>query len=92
MKKLLICTHLRNNPNQPSCAARGSKTLAYDLTQIIKNKGLEINVEQASCLGFCEIGINLRLSPNGNFIHHANNNQQSKTDILSTVMKFILQD
>ncbi len=92
MKKLLICTHLRSNPNQPSCAAPGSKALASELTEAIKNEHLSIDVEPIDCLGFCEIGINLRLSPNGDFIHNVNNNEQSKTTILSTVKKFIRHD
>lgn len=92
MKKLLICTNLRTNPSQSSCAARGSHALASELNQAIKKENLAIEVEHTSCLGFCEIGINLRLSPNGDFIHSANNSEQSKTAILSTVKKFILQD
>lgn len=92
MKKLLICTNLRVNPNQPSCAARGSHALSRDLNQTIKDEHLVIDVEHTDCLGYCEVGINLRLTPNGDFIHNANNSEQSKTAILSTVKKFILQD
>ena len=92
MKKLLVCTNLRANPNQPSCAARGSLTMANALNQVIKKQNLAIEVEPTDCLGYCEIGINLRLSPNGDFIHHANNSEQCKISILSAVKKFSRQD
>ncbi len=92
MKKLLVCTNLRTNPNQPSCAARGSLAMANALNQVIKKQNLAIEVEHTACLGYCEIGINLRLSPNGDFIHHAINSEQCKTSILSAVKKFSTQD
>lgn len=92
MKKILVCTNLRANPNQPSCAARGSEALANELNQVIKKQNIAIEVEHTDCLGFCEIGINLRLSPNGDFIHQANNSEQCKTAILSAVKKFSRQD
>lgn len=92
MKKLLICTNFRASPHQASCAARGSLLLASALQQTIKNENLTIEIEQVNCLGFCDVGINLHLSPNGEFIHQANCSEQSQASILFSVKKFILQD
>ncbi len=92
MKKLLICTNFRASPHQASCAARGSLLLASGLQQAIKNEKLAIEVVQTNCLGFCNIGINLHLSPNGEFIHQADISEQSQASILVAVKKFTLQD
>ena len=88
MKKLLVCTNFHKNPNQPSCAARGSKTLASNLAIAIQESELPIVLEQTDCLGFCNIGVNLRLSPNGEFIHHADNTEQSQVNILLAIKIF----
>ena len=69
IKKILVCTNFRANPNNPSCAARGSKEVMAALLQELKQKNLPIIVEESPCLGFCEIGPNLRLMPNGEFFH-----------------------
>ena len=68
-KKILICTNFRANPNNPSCAARGSKEVMAALLQELEQKNLPITVEESPCLGFCEIGPNLRLMPTGKFFH-----------------------
>ena len=68
-KKILICTNFRANPNNPSCAARGSKLVIPALTLALKQKNLPITIEESPCLGFCDIGPNLRLTPNGAFFH-----------------------
>ena len=64
-----MCTNFRANPNNPSCAARGSKAVMAALLQELKQKNLLITVEETPCLGFCEVGPNLRLMPNGVFFH-----------------------
>ena len=92
MKTLLICTNLRANPSQPSCAARGSHALATELKLAIENEHLAITIEHTDCLGYCDIGINMRLSPNGSFIHEADNSTESKATVLSTVKAIIHQD
>ena len=69
MKTLLVCTNFRANPNQPSCAARVSKQLLADLTQKIEQNSLSIMLEESPCLGFCHVGPNARLAPNGAFFH-----------------------
>lgn len=39
------------------------------LTQALAEKNVPIIVEESLCLGFCEIGPNLRLAPSGEFFH-----------------------
>jgi NADH:ubiquinone oxidoreductase subunit E len=69
MKKILVCTNYRANPNNPSCAARRSKELLASLKQEFALQKVLIEVESSPCMGFCEIGPNARLVPNGSFIH-----------------------
>ena len=68
-KKLLVCTNFRANPNQPSCAARGSKEIALALAQQLQQKNVKIEIEEIKCMGYCKIGPNLRLIPNGAYFH-----------------------
>ncbi|MBC7787474.1 MAG: (2Fe-2S) ferredoxin domain-containing protein [Methylophilaceae bacterium] len=91
MKKLLICTNYRANPNQHSCAARGSKALATDLAHLVKNEEVEIIVETSNCLGYCDIGINLKLSPNGDFIHNAIKSQDSQAKLFELIKEFAIK-
>jgi (2Fe-2S) ferredoxin len=65
MKKLLVCTNFRANPNKPSCAARGSKAILASLQQ----QNLMIEVAESPCMGFCEVGPNAHLTPSGAFLH-----------------------
>ncbi len=69
MQKLLVCTNYRGNPNSPSCAARGSHSLLSAISQQCQHNNLGIQVEESACLGFCQIGPNVRLVPNGDFFH-----------------------
>ena len=69
MKKLLVCTNFRANPGLPSCAAHGSKQIMADLSLQLKQQKLKIKVEESPCLGYCKVGPNLRLAPNGPFLH-----------------------
>jgi NADH:ubiquinone oxidoreductase subunit E len=68
-KKLLVCTNYRANPNNPSCAARGSKEIASDLMQELQKKNVSIEIEEIQCMGYCKVGPNVRLIPNGAFFH-----------------------
>ena len=47
MKKLLVCTNYRANPNNPSCAARDSETLLAALTQQFQQNNLLIEIEKS---------------------------------------------
>jgi NADH:ubiquinone oxidoreductase subunit E len=68
-QKIIICVNYRSNPNQPSCALRGSEAIAQCLEREIAERGLPASVERFYCLGYCEKGPNLRLAPEGGFFH-----------------------
>ena len=86
-KKILMCTNFRANPNSPSCAARGSKEIMALLLQELKQKNLPITVEETPCLGFCEVGPNLRLMPNGEFFHGVSDKKLSA--IIKSTKRFL---
>lgn len=88
-KKILLCTNFRANPNNPSCAARGSKVVMTVLTQALAEKNVPIIVEESPCLGFCEIGPNLRLAPSGEFFHGVSVTDLSA--IIKRAKKFLKQ-
>jgi NADH:ubiquinone oxidoreductase subunit E len=68
-KKILVCTNFRANPNNPSCAARGSKEVLTALTQQLQSKKMSIEIEEIQCMGYCDVGPNVRLIPNGEIFH-----------------------
>ena len=86
-KKILICTNFRANPNNPSCAARGSKQVLAALTHALVEKNIPITIEESPCLGFCEIGPNLRLLPGGEFFHGVSDKDLSA--IIKSTKKFL---
>ncbi len=86
MKKILVCTNFRANPNNPSCAARGSQEMMAHLTQQLQQNAISIAVEESPCLGFCQIGPNVRLVPNGPFFHTVS--VQKMDDLIDAVKKF----
>lgn len=70
MKSLLICTHHRNNPNQPSCGARGAQTIKQAFADAVASENLKLGIVEIQCLGECEAGPNMRLIPSGPVFHH----------------------
>ncbi len=68
-KKVIVCVKHRTSAHQPSCAAKGSEALAKQIEQIITSKGLMLSVERFKCLGCCDQGINIKLVPEGPFLH-----------------------
>lgn len=66
LKKLLVCTNFRANPNHPS---RGSKEITISLAQQLQKKNVSIEIEEIQCMGFCKVGPNVRLIPNGEYFH-----------------------
>jgi NADH:ubiquinone oxidoreductase subunit E len=52
------------NPNNPSCAAPGSKKIMSKLTQQLQKKNVSMQ-----CLGYCNVGSNIRLILNGEIFH-----------------------
>lgn len=90
MKKVIICVNRRNNPAQPSCAARGSEALAAQLEQEITARRLPIRVERFLCLGCCTNGPNLKLVPGGKLLNHV---EPSRFDaLIEEIETFIAQD
>ena len=88
-KKILVCTNFRANPNNPSCAARGSKDVMVALTLELAKKNMPIILEESPCLGFCNIGPNLRLMPSGEFFHGVSDKKLSA--IIKSIKKFLKQ-
>ncbi len=68
-KKLLICTNYRANPNNPSCGARHSQLVLDALKMEFAEKKMVIEIEESPCMGYCNVGPNARLTPNGAFFH-----------------------
>jgi NADH:ubiquinone oxidoreductase subunit E len=88
-KKLLICTNYRANPNNPSCAARGSKEIAYALMLELQKNNVLIEMEEIQCMGYCKAGPNIRLMPNGEFFHEVSTKKFSE---IIKATKAFLQD
>jgi NADH:ubiquinone oxidoreductase subunit E len=88
-KKLLVCTNYRANSNNPSCAARGSKELACALLQELQKINVLIETEEIQCMGYCKVGPNIRLMPNGEFFHEVSAKKFSK---IIKATKVFLQD
>lgn len=53
----------------PSCGARGGVEIADALESAIAAQSLPIRLERFKCLGLCERGPNVKLSPGGEFCH-----------------------
>lgn len=87
MKCILICTHHRGNPNQPSCSARGANAIKQTLLEVVAKDGLPLKVEEIQCLGECELGPNLRFIPGGPVFHHVD--LQQVPTIMSTAKAFL---
>jgi NADH:ubiquinone oxidoreductase subunit E len=86
-KKILVCTNYRANPNNPSCAARNSKEIMSELTQQLQKKNVSIKVEEIQCLGYCNIGPNIRLIPNGEIFHEVSANKLA--EIIQATKSFL---
>ncbi|HWU82720.1 MAG TPA: (2Fe-2S) ferredoxin domain-containing protein [Methylophilaceae bacterium] len=70
MKTVIVCVNARSNPNQPSCAMRGSLKLLARLTAEIEKRQLPIRVDSFHCLGLCTHGPNAKLAPDGPTLQH----------------------
>jgi len=69
LKHVVVCTNHRANPTQPSCAGMGGgEVLAIKLEAEIAARALQIRVSRFTCLGYCDRGPALKLSPGGGFI------------------------
>ena len=88
MKQVIVCTNLRSNPGQPSCAARGSESLAERLQQEITLRGWKIKLERFPCLGCCDTGPNVKLAPGGKMISDVTPDHLA--DVLAEIEAFSL--
>jgi NADH:ubiquinone oxidoreductase subunit E len=86
-KKILVCTNYRANPNNPSCAARGSKEILTALMQQLQSKKVSIEVEEIQCMGYCNVGPNVRLIPNGEIFHEVSAKRFG--EIIKAAQKFL---
>lgn len=68
-KIVTVCINRRANPDMPSCGARGGEEIASALEAAIAEHGLPVRLERFKCLGLCERGPNIKLSPGGGFCH-----------------------
>ena len=66
-KTVTVCVNYRANPDTPSCGARGGVGIAEALESAVAERDLPVVVERFNCLGMCERGPNLKLSPGGEF-------------------------
>ncbi|GBG13391.1 2Fe-2S ferredoxin [Novimethylophilus kurashikiensis] len=60
----------RANPDMPSCGHRGGMDIADTLESALALTRGDVQVQRFNCLGCCDLGPNLRLSPGGEFWHH----------------------
>lgn len=68
-KTVTVCINFRANPDAPSCAARGGREIAEALSAAVAERELGVAVETFHCLGMCDRGPNVKLSPGGEFWH-----------------------
>jgi len=68
-KRILICTNRRLTEHSPSCGGAGAEQLVDELERLLAERGLQVNIERAPCLGRCAEGPNLRFIPGGEFYH-----------------------
>lgn len=87
MKKIIVCVNARSNPNQPSCAMRGSKELLALLAAEIERRQLPIQIEKFLCLGLCEHGPNAKLAPDGPTLKHLSADKLA--ELLNEIEAFI---
>ena len=72
---VLVCTNMRYNEQNPSCAARGSKQFLAKLQQMeLEN----IEIREICCIGHCMKGAVVKVLPSGRFYHGVTENDIPK--------------
>jgi (2Fe-2S) ferredoxin len=67
---ITVCTNLRPPTRiAPSCGTSGSLAIAEALPAALHDRGVVAEVQTIACLGLCQKGPNLRISPCGSWIH-----------------------
>lgn len=89
-KQFLVCTNFRANPNNPSCAARDSHLILDALKTQLAKSDIAIEVEASQCMGYCNVGPNARLVPNGEFFHEVSAAKLAK--LIKAAKKFSAED
>lgn len=87
MKKIVICVNTRSNPNQPSCAMRGSREILDLVSDEIKKRAWPIEIETFHCLGLCEHGPNAKLAPDGPMLKHLST--EALPELLNEIETFL---
>lgn len=59
---ILVCGNVRTD-GRVSCGPRGGSEFKDRLKEICKAKGLPVRVVQSSCLGKCDDGPNIMITP-----------------------------
>lgn len=85
-KKLFVCTNFRANPNNPSCAARNSQSVLDALQTALTKNNIALVIEESPCMGYCNVGPNVRLAPNGEFFHEVSAKRLAK--LIKAAKKF----
>ena len=85
-KQLLVCTNFRANPNNPSCAARNSLEVLDAIQSELTKKNIALVIEKSPCMGYCNVGPNVRLAPNGEFFHEVSAKKLAK--LVKAAIKF----
>ena len=85
-KQILVCTNFRANPNNPSCAGRGGNLVLDALKTQLSKLNIAIEVEASQCMGYCNVGPNVRLVPNGEFFHEVSTAKLAK--LIKAAKKF----
>lgn len=67
IEAIVVCTNRRYG-GKPSCAERGSLSLADFLESEIKRRNLPVSVRRIVCLSHCNDGPTVRLAPGGRFL------------------------
>jgi len=82
---IIVCVNLRS-PDKKSCAGSGSEALVKEVRDVIAENNIDIEVKTFKCLGFCQQGPVLRVTPGGRFFENF-----SSADITELV-EYITQD
>lgn len=80
-KKIFICTNYRANARNPSCGGNGSLVLL----EALKAQQLNIPIEEAPCMGRCQHGPNINITPNGPWL----DNLKTDEDAISALIALI---
>ena len=69
--ELICCTNVRRAANTASCGKRGGRDVVRALRQGIRKRGLDVSVVTSGCLGSCNSGPNIRVSPSSSWMSGA---------------------